>query len=196
MLLRILHKKLHKRREAKEYDDVHITAVQGFGYHDLSASLEEASLHDSLVSEKCVDFSSVDDEKVVPCEDQLPVVDMAKLQSEDVATLKQNIDAMVSACKDWGYFLLVNHGVDLAIMEKVEEQAYDYFMLPGEEKPKQSTVHVSLREKVKRWSEGLFIKPSEGNLDEYDNKLSPPDNDKEFSCVLYAQSFLHSWTCA
>lgn len=193
MLLRILHKKLHKRREAKEDNDVHITTVQGFGYHDLSASLDGTSLHDSLISEKCVDFISVDDEEeVVPCEDQVPVVDMSKFQSDDVATLKQNIDAMVSACKGWGYFLLINHGVDLAIMEKVEEQAYDYFLLPGEEKPKQSTVHVSLREKVKRWSEGLFIKPSQGNLDEYDNKLSPPDNDKEFSCVLYAQSFLDS----
>lgn len=196
MLLRILHKKLHKRREAKENNDVHITTVQGFGYDDLSTSLEGTSLHDSLIPEKCVDFISVNDEEVVPSGDELPVVDMAKFQTDDVATLKQNIDAMVSACKDWGYFLLINHGVDLTLMEKVEEQAYDYFLLPGEEKPKQSTAHVSLREKVKRWSEGLFLKPSEENLDEYDNTLSPLHNDKEFSCVLHSQPFQNSYICA
>lgn len=84
--------------------------------------------------------------------------------------------------QEWGYFFLINHGVDMELMQKVQEQAYEFFSMSAVEKAKHASQY-SLLEKVKRWSEGVTIKPAETNLDEYDNQLSPPDNNHEFSCV-------------
>lgn len=113
-------------------------------------------------------------------DEAIPIVDMALFDGAADA-VKRNVEQMVVACEEWGYFYLINHGVELQLMQKVEQQAYDFFSLSTLEKSKHSS--HSLLEKVKRWSEWITINPAEGNLDEYDNQLSPPDNNQEFSCV-------------
>ncbi|KAK4710900.1 hypothetical protein R3W88_005413 [Solanum pinnatisectum] len=40
------------------------------------------------------------------------------------------------ACKEWGFFQLVNHGVNSALMEKVKSEIQAFFDLPMEEKKK------------------------------------------------------------
>lgn len=113
----------------------------------------------------------------------IPVVDMSLFEDADTVRKKKNVEHMVEACQDWGYFFLVNHGVDLALMQKVEEQAYEFFSMSEVEKVKHSSQY-SLLEKVKRWSEGVTIKPAETNLDEYDNQLSPPEDNHQFSTIV------------
>ncbi|XP_024383700.1 protein LATERAL BRANCHING OXIDOREDUCTASE 1 isoform X2 [Physcomitrium patens] len=115
-------------------------------------------------------------------DDEIPVVDMALFEG-DADTSKKSVEQMVNACEEWGYFYLVNHGVELELMEKVETQAYEFFQLSTAEKEKHAS-HYSLLEKVKRWSEGIILKPAETNLDDYDNQLSPPENNHEFSTVV------------
>ncbi|RZC49472.1 hypothetical protein C5167_017908 [Papaver somniferum] len=41
-----------------------------------------------------------------------------------------------SACKDWGFFQVVNHGVDISLLEKVKTEIQDFFNLPMDEKKK------------------------------------------------------------
>ena len=146
-----------------------------FRVDSLSASQNQLLEHDGPVP---ADFVGHDEFQK---DEEIPVVDMA-LFDGDTDAVKRNVLQMVAACEEWGYFYLINHGVELQLMHKVEQQAYDFFSMSTVEKSKHSS-HYSLLEKVKRWSEWVTIKPAEGKLDEYDNQLSPPDNNHEFSCV-------------
>lgn len=147
-----------------------------FRVESLSASQHELLVHDGPAPGDFVNHDEFSNDE------SIPVVDMALFEAGDADTVKRNVEQMVGACQDWGYFFLVNHGVDLELMQKVEQQAYEFFSMSVVEKAKHSS-HYSLLEKVKRWSEGVTIKPAETNLNEYDNQLSPPESNREFSCV-------------
>ncbi|XVE71546.1 hypothetical protein DITRI_Ditri10aG0159600 [Diplodiscus trichospermus] len=60
---------------------------------------------------------------------QIPIIDMQKLFSQELEQLHQ-------ACKEWGFFQLINHGVSTALMEKVKLEIQEFFNLPIEEKKK------------------------------------------------------------
>ncbi|MED6193652.1 hypothetical protein PIB30_021627 [Stylosanthes scabra] len=65
---------------------------------------------------------------------QLPVIDMTKLLSQD---LKQSeLQKLDHACKEWGFFQLVNHGVSTSLVENVKTGSKQFFDLPMEEKNK------------------------------------------------------------
>ncbi|XP_028767027.1 probable 2-oxoglutarate-dependent dioxygenase At3g111800 [Neltuma alba] len=65
---------------------------------------------------------------------QAPVIDMAKLLSPDShASELQKLDY---ACKYWGFFQLVNHGVSPSLVENVKKGIEEFFNLPMEEKTK------------------------------------------------------------
>ncbi|GMJ06059.1 hypothetical protein like AT4G25300 [Hibiscus trionum] len=59
---------------------------------------------------------------------QIPVIDMSKLGDDD----EQN--KLHFACKEWGFFQLINHGVANEVMEKMKTDAQEFFNLPLEEK--------------------------------------------------------------
>ncbi|GLU13899.1 hypothetical protein SLE2022_305080 [Rubroshorea leprosula] len=61
----------------------------------------------------------------------VPVIDLKKLPSEDV-----EMERFHTACKDWGFFQLVNHGVCNELVEKVKLEIKEFFDLPMEEKKK------------------------------------------------------------
>ncbi|GMI76399.1 hypothetical protein like AT4G16770 [Hibiscus trionum] len=61
---------------------------------------------------------------------QLPVVD---LSSPDCLSTANSIR---QACIDYGFFYLVNHGVDEELVKKVFEQSGKFFSLPVEDKMK------------------------------------------------------------
>ncbi|XP_048229737.1 protein SRG1 [Ricinus communis] len=64
----------------------------------------------------------------------VPVIDMAKLFSEKFMDLE--LKKFDHACKDWGFFQLVNHGVSTELLEKVKSKTQEFFNLPKEEKQK------------------------------------------------------------
>ena len=169
-------KQLHREKEASR-GFLHSWAWgRGFRVDSLSVSLHQLLVHDGPVP---TDFVGHDE---FLTDEEIPVVDMALFDGDTDTVKKKCTQQMVAACEDWGYFYLINHGVELRLMHKVEQQAYNFFSLSTVEKSKHSSEY-SLLEKVKRWSEWLTIKPAEGNLDEYDNQISPPDNNHEFSFV-------------
>ncbi|KAJ1412069.1 Oxoglutarate/iron-dependent dioxygenase [Sesbania bispinosa] len=63
---------------------------------------------------------------------QVPVIDLNKLSSEDAIEL----DKLDYACKEWGFFQLINHGVNPSLVENVKIGVEQFFNLPIEEKKK------------------------------------------------------------
>lgn len=56
------------------------------------------------------------------------------LQSEDVTN--SELQKLHFACKEWGFFQLINHGVSISLLERVKLGIKDFFDLPMEEKNK------------------------------------------------------------
>ena len=54
----------------------------------------------------------------------IPVIDIGRLSDPKVL---QQLDL---ACRDWGFFQVVNHGIDSALTDGVLEQAHRFFSLP------------------------------------------------------------------
>ncbi|KHN25971.1 Protein SRG1 [Glycine soja] len=65
---------------------------------------------------------------------QVPVIDLSKLLSQDLK--EPELEKLHYACKEWGFFQLINHGVSTSLVEKVKRGAQDFFNLPIEEKKK------------------------------------------------------------
>ncbi len=61
-----------------------------------------------------------------------PVIDVSPLVTgSDAATVGRSIDA---ACRDDGFFSIVGHGVDLALLARLEELGREFFALDAREK--------------------------------------------------------------
>ncbi|CAI8593327.1 unnamed protein product [Vicia faba] len=65
---------------------------------------------------------------------EIPVIDMNKLLSLEFGS--EELANLHLACKDWGFFQLVNHGVSSSLMEKIKLEIQDFFNLPLSEKKK------------------------------------------------------------
>lgn len=69
---------------------------------------------------------------------QVPIIDMNKLLQ--IGDFDYDDDSELNrlhlACKEWGFFQLVNHGVSSSLMEKVKSEIRAFFDLPMEEKKK------------------------------------------------------------
>jgi isopenicillin N synthase-like dioxygenase len=67
--------------------------------------------------------------------EQVPIIDVAEVfqDSSSNAALRA-IDQIAEACKTWGFFQVVNHGISTAQVEEVWDQTHALFALPVEEK--------------------------------------------------------------
>ncbi|KAL3830179.1 hypothetical protein ACJIZ3_018981 [Penstemon smallii] len=66
----------------------------------------------------------------------IPVIDMLDLYSDDVAARQKTVGMIDSACREWGFFQVVNHGVSHELMVRTREAWVEFFKLPLEEKQK------------------------------------------------------------
>lgn len=68
-------------------------------------------------------------------EDQLPMIDLAHLQSDgDGEGRAAVVEAIGQACQQWGLFQVKNHGVPESTMAEMMRVAREFFHLPTEEK--------------------------------------------------------------
>ncbi|KAL5774114.1 hypothetical protein ACOSP7_011671 [Xanthoceras sorbifolium] len=65
---------------------------------------------------------------------QLPFIDLSRLLSGD--SMDSELEKFHNACKEWGFFQLINHGVNTSLLEKVKVEIQEFFKLPMEEKKK------------------------------------------------------------
>ncbi|RZC52483.1 hypothetical protein C5167_020907 [Papaver somniferum] len=63
---------------------------------------------------------------------QIPVIDLSKLDENNTEELPK----LAASCEEWGFFQVVNHGIDTDLLRAIEEVAMEFFMLPLEEKNK------------------------------------------------------------
>ncbi|GMH19425.1 hypothetical protein Nepgr_021266 [Nepenthes gracilis] len=66
---------------------------------------------------------------------QLPIIDMERLTSSDF-TSSEELERLDHACKEWGFFQLIKHGVNSSLVEKLKKGVEEFFNLPIEEKNK------------------------------------------------------------
>nr|UXL73228.1 2-oxoglutarate-dependent dioxygenase GA 2-oxidase [Jasminum sambac] len=74
----------------------------------------------------------------------IPVIDLSPLNSTDNdAELSSLVSEIGDACKNWGFFQVINHGVPLKQREKIESASRKFFALSKEEKKKVSRDDVN-----------------------------------------------------
>ncbi|MCL7032594.1 hypothetical protein MKW94_018834 [Papaver nudicaule] len=96
----------------------------------------------------------------------IPVIDLQILLSpEPIRELE--LERLHSACKEWGFFQVVHHGVDILLVEKVKSEIQGFFNLPMGEKKKFwqeeediegfGQVHVHSEDQKLDWGDMLFM---------------------------------------
>ncbi|KAL6878198.1 hypothetical protein ACP4OV_012368 [Aristida adscensionis] len=63
---------------------------------------------------------------------ELPIVDIANLHDLELSALETT--KLGSACRDQGFFQLINHRVDEAVIQQMKETTIEFFSLPLEDK--------------------------------------------------------------
>ncbi|KAM0834596.1 hypothetical protein ACQ4PT_063493 [Festuca glaucescens] len=66
--------------------------------------------------------------------DGIPVIDLDILLNGDAQERPRAIRDLGRACEDWGFFMVINHGVPEALEEAVMEACKELYSLPREEK--------------------------------------------------------------
>lgn len=63
--------------------------------------------------------------------EQVPVIDVGALLADSAAAAAlESIDQIAAACRTWGFFQVVNHGIDRAQIGEVWRQTHAFFGLP------------------------------------------------------------------
>lgn len=66
----------------------------------------------------------------------IPVIDFSKLLKGNKDEFLSEISKLAASCEEWGFFQVINHGIERDLLESIEKVAMDFFMLPLEEKKK------------------------------------------------------------
>lgn len=67
---------------------------------------------------------------------EIPVINIGSLLSGEQILAGNELEKLHSACKDWGFFQVVDHGVSLSTIEKIKLEIHNLFELPPEDKEK------------------------------------------------------------
>ncbi|XP_051152595.1 protein SRG1-like [Andrographis paniculata] len=99
----------------------------------------------------------------VPSASDIPVFDYTQLVSAKDADLARLREALTS----WGYFQIVNHGIEVSMIKKLRHLSQEFFDLPKEEKQKYSissegfegygSDHVLFENQTLDWNDRLYL---------------------------------------
>lgn len=64
----------------------------------------------------------------------IPLIDLEHLSSEDQVLREEVLKRVSEACREWGFFQVVNHGVSHELMKSAKEMWREFFDLPLEVK--------------------------------------------------------------
>ena len=70
--------------------------------------------------------------------DGIPLIDLSPISSSDPRVIEELVREIGGACRDWGFFQVINHGVQLDTLLKLESAARKFFAQDLEEKRKVS----------------------------------------------------------
>ncbi|KAK9095415.1 hypothetical protein Scep_026884 [Stephania cephalantha] len=106
--------------KADEYGSIPVPTVQYLAMNELK---EIPSRY--ILPKAETDRVSIDESR------EIPVIDLQELLHGQVG---DQMASFHTACKDWGFFQLINHGVTEGIIEKIKGDAEEFFRLPLEKK--------------------------------------------------------------
>ncbi|KAE8099195.1 hypothetical protein FH972_017197 [Carpinus fangiana] len=64
----------------------------------------------------------------------IPIINLQNLFSDDQSLCEETLGLISQACREWGFFQVVNHGVSHELMRRVREVWREFFHLPIEAK--------------------------------------------------------------
>ncbi|KFK34838.1 hypothetical protein AALP_AA5G199600 [Arabis alpina] len=62
----------------------------------------------------------------------IPIIDLGGLYKEDITLRTKTLENISKACREWGFFQVVNHGMSPQLMERAKESWRQFFHLPME----------------------------------------------------------------
>ncbi|KAA8515720.1 hypothetical protein F0562_018669 [Nyssa sinensis] len=96
----------------------------------------------------------------------ISLIDMAKLANPEFQ--ESELQKLHTACKDWGVFQLLNHGVSNDLLSNMKKQIHDFFNLPLQEKQRYAQKPGSLEghgqafvvseEQKLEWCDMIYLK--------------------------------------
>ncbi|XAR68928.1 Codeine 3-O-demethylase [Bertholletia excelsa] len=123
---------------------------------------------------------------------EIPVIDMFLLSNGDEEELKK----LELACKEWGFFQVVNYGVAEEVQQKMKDASAEFFNLPLEDKKKFSMppndiqgygqAYVVSEEQKLDWSDALILVVYPPNYRKLNLWPDTPDQFKEI-IELYSE---------
>lgn len=129
-----------------------------------------------------------DDYLIYNAHEEIPVIDMAACNLDgdvvDVTAMETVVAQVRDACLNWGFFEIINHGVEEELLSRVLRQATRFFTLPYLDKMKvvkppgkySGYGHATVKEgDVRPWSEGFYF-TDETTTAEFAQTLWPEDN--------------------
>ncbi|PIA51992.1 hypothetical protein AQUCO_01000101v1 [Aquilegia coerulea] len=87
-------------------------------------------------------YSTTLNQQDVVADEQIPIIDFSLLNSNIPDQRAKVIQDLAKACQDWGFFMVINHGVPESLMERMLDMCTDFFNLAEEEKLQCAEVDV------------------------------------------------------
>ncbi|KAJ0984629.1 hypothetical protein J5N97_002985 [Dioscorea zingiberensis] len=75
-------------------------------------------------------------------EEEVPIIDFSLLVGGTAIQRAQVIQDLGKACRDWGFFMVVNHDVPKSLMETMLDACMGFFNMREEEKQEYNSKHV------------------------------------------------------
>jgi len=94
-------------------------------------------------------------------EESIPVIDLSPLFCASCSSFEEVVRQIGSACREWGFFQVINHGIPVESRQKMEAEARKFFHQSKEQKNevRRDSVHVigyfdsELTRNVRDWKE-------------------------------------------
>ncbi|CAF2131314.1 unnamed protein product [Brassica napus] len=117
---------MEEAKGANQYNSIIVPSVQEMVKEKMIKTVPQRYIRSDLDKAEITDDSGPRTE--------IPIIDLNLLCSS--TSMTSEIDKLDLACKEWGFFQLVNHGIDSKFLDKVKSDIQDHFNLPMEEKKK------------------------------------------------------------
>ncbi|GMP80384.1 hypothetical protein CsSME_00035501 [Camellia sinensis var. sinensis] len=97
--------------------------------------LVDSGFHQSAIPSKfIIASSSQEDDTILSQEEAIPTIDFSLLTSGDPVQRSKVIQDIGNACRDWGFFMVINHGVQEKLMDDMVKASKSFFDMSEEEK--------------------------------------------------------------
>ncbi|KAK6156804.1 hypothetical protein DH2020_011052 [Rehmannia glutinosa] len=66
--------------------------------------------------------------------DSIPIIDFSQLTSENPHQRSKALQELAKACEEWGFFVLINHGIPETLLKAIIDASLEFFELPDDDK--------------------------------------------------------------